>query len=179
MCSLIAASSLRAEVPRPAGEFSFHTADGKIGKLSAYKGKPVLLMLMLTTCPHCRKTIGFLSGMAGQYAARGLQIQAVAIENEAAQNLPGFLSSVKPPFPVGYSNDQRAILDFINHPPSQMLLMPVLVFIDAQGTVRAQYEGNDPFMTEDKQEQNLRAELDKLVGTGAHKAAPRKAAKSN
>lgn len=172
VCALLA-TALRADVPRPAGEFTFRTPDGKTGRLSAYKGKPLVLMLMLTTCPHCRKTVGFLSGMAPQYTARGLEIVAVAIEQDAAKNLPGFISTVKPPFPMGYNTDQKTILDFIQHPPSQMLLMPVLVFIDAKGMVRAQYEGNSPFMAEDKQEENLRKELDSLTAAG------KKSGKSN
>jgi hypothetical protein len=42
--------------------------------------------------------------------------------------------------------------------------VPGLVFIDRQGRIVAQYEGDDPFMSEDKQEQNVRAKILALLG---------------
>ena len=46
-----------------------------------------------------------------------------------------------------------------------MLHMPGLVFIDQDGIIRAQYEGKDSFLEDERQpKKNIRAELEKLMG---------------
>ena len=41
--------------------------------------------------------------------------------------------------------------------------MPILVFIDRKGMIRAEYEGADDFISSPNQEQNIRAEIQKLL----------------
>ncbi len=156
-----------AEIPRPAPDMVVHLNGGKDLHVSQYKGKPLVLAFILTTCPHCQKTVGFLGKAHSEFAARGLQIVGVAIEADAAQNLAGFITTFNPPFPVGYNTDHNTVLNYLQHPPMLLLKMPVLVFIDGQGVVRAQYEGDDPFMAEDKQEQNIQQAIDGLLVGGA------------
>jgi hypothetical protein len=55
--------------------------------------------------------------------------------------------------------------------------MPILAFIDRQGIIRAQYEGDDKFFSEDQQPKNLTDKIEELLkeGTaGAKKSVPRK-----
>ena len=58
--------------------------------------------------------------------------------------------------------------------------MPGLLFLDRQGRIVAQYEGDDPFMSEDQQEQNIRAKIEQLLKSpaagpaSAHKTAAQK-----
>jgi peroxiredoxin len=165
LCALLSPAP-RAETPRPASDLVIHLKDGKDLRVSQFKGKPTVLAFILTTCPHCQKTVGFLSKAHAEFAERGLGIVAAAIEEAAAKNLPGFLATFNPPFPVGYNTDQKIILEFLQHPPMLLLKMPVLVFIDAKGIVRAQYEGDAPFLAEDKQEQNIRHEIEGLLAGG-------------
>ena len=176
LCALLSPAP-RAETPRPASDLVIHLKDGKDLRVSQFKGKPTVLAFILTTCPHCQKTVGFLSKAHGEFAERGLGIVAAAIEEAAAKNLPGFLATFNPPFPVGYNTDQKIILEFLQHPPMLLLKMPVLVFIDAKGIVRAQYEGDAPFLAEDKQEQNIRHEIEGLLA-GALAPGKKAAAKS-
>ena len=44
-------------------------------------------------------------------------------------------------------------------------MMPLLAFIDKQGDIRAQYEGDDPFFNE-QVERNLRKEIEALLKDG-------------
>jgi peroxiredoxin len=154
-----------ATIPRHAPEFALNTADGKQILLSQYNGKSVVFAFILTTCPHCQYTIGLLSKLQPEYAARGVQVLACAIEDAAKQNLPGFINKFKPPFPVGYS-PRQSVLDWIQHPSMVILHMPAVVFIDRQRTIRAQYEGDAPFFEENAQEKNFRAEIEKLLKEG-------------
>jgi hypothetical protein len=41
--------------------------------------------------------------------------------------------------------------------------MPILVFIDRKGMIRAEYQGGDDFISSPNQEQNIRAEIQKLL----------------
>jgi peroxiredoxin len=170
-----------AEIPRPSPDLIVHLNDGKDLHVSQYKGKPLVLAFILTTCPHCQKTVGFLGKAYSEFARRGLQVVGVAIEEAAAKDLPGFMATFNPPFPVGYNIDQKTILDFLRHPPMLLLKMPVLVFIDGQGVVRAQYEGDDPFMSEEKQEQNIQHAIDGLLvgGAAGRKAVGKKPEKAS
>src|SRR6266498_3721422 len=169
-----------ANIPRRSPEFAINTNNGKQILLSAYKGKVVTLIFILTTCPHCQKTVGILSKLQPEYAPRGYQVLVSAIEDMAALAVPGFIRSFNPPFPVGY-NERPPVLDYLQHPVMNRLMMPQLVFVDRSFTIRAQYTGDDSkFLPDDAaaQEKNLRGQIESLLkesGNGApKKSAPGK-----
>jgi len=146
------------KVPRKAAEFVIQTPDGKRQLLSSYRGKTVVLALMFTTCPHCQKTAGLLAQVQKEYANKGVQVLGAAFDQGAAFNIQNFNKVFGVNFPCGYSS-QKAVMDFleITEPP----FVPDLVFIDKTGTIRAQYVGDEKFLS--NQEVNIRAELDKLI----------------
>jgi peroxiredoxin len=149
------------DVPRVSPDFAISMPGGKPILLSAYKGKVCAVAFILTTCPHCQKTVGYLSTMQNEYGPRGFQVLASAIEDMAAMNLPGFVNRFHPPFPVGFSN-QNAVQEYLQHPVMMRLLMPQLVFIDRQGTIQAQYAGDDKFFAED-QDKHIREQIEALL----------------
>jgi thiol-disulfide isomerase/thioredoxin len=168
-----------ANIPRHSPEFAINLSGGKQVLLSSYKGKAVALIFILTYCPHCQKTVGMLSKLQQEYGPRGFQVLASAIEDMAATAVPKFIRDFNPPFPVGF-NDRNQVLDYLQHPVMARLLMPQLVFIDKNFTIRSQYSGDDKFFGDD-QEKNLRAEVEKLLkdtspgpSTKKSPAAPRK-----
>jgi len=69
--------------------------------LAAYSGKPVMFMLYTETCPFCRKAGPALEKMHKQYAARGLTVLGLCIQDDprAAKN---FAESLGVSFPMGY-----------------------------------------------------------------------------
>jgi peroxiredoxin len=158
-------------LPRTAPEFSINLTTGKQVALSQFKGKVVAMIFILTYCPHCQKTVGFLSKEQAEYGPRGFQAVASAIEDMAASAVPDFLKRFNPPFPLGY-NARGPVLEFLQHPMAARLIMPQLVFIDRQGVIRTQYAGDDLFFTEDQQEKNMRQKIEQLLDEGA--AAPQK-----
>jgi peroxiredoxin len=176
----IAAVASAAEVPRPSPDFAIDTTDGQKILVSQYKGKVCVLAFILTTCPHCQKTVGYLSAMQNEYGPRGFQVLASAIEDMAKMNVPDFIKRFQPPFPVGFNN-QSAVQEYLQHPVILRLFMPQLVFIDRQGTIRAQYAGEDKFFAED-QDKHIREQIEALLkdAPAAHKkraaaSAPKKA----
>ena len=152
-----------ADLPRPSPDFAVTTLGGQQIRVSQYKGKVCALAFILTTCPHCQKTIENLSIMQNTYGARGFQVLASAIEDMAAMNLPDFIKRFHPPFPVGFNN-QNEVQEYLQHPVILRLLMPQVVFIDRQGTIRAQYAGDDKFLSDEENlDKHLREQIEALL----------------
>ena len=168
--ALIPLLAQAAELPRMAPEYTINRNGAPPLTLSQYKGKPVVLAFILTYCSHCQRTVGFLSKDQNEYGPRGLQVLACAIENGSQLAVPAFLKNFNPPFPVGY-NDGASALAFLQHPVVKVPIMPMLAFIDMQGMIRAQYEGDDEKFFGDQHEQNLRAQIEALLKVGVAKRA--------
>src|SRR5579883_2661152 len=131
---LIAAAAIHAvDLPRKAPDFTIQMNGAKPLQLSQYKGKSVVLAFILTTCTHCQKAVKCLTADAPQYAPRGLQVLAAAVERDAADHVPEFQRIFKPAFPVGYSTDSDGVLRFMQHPANMVPHMPLIAFIDRAG----------------------------------------------
>jgi peroxiredoxin len=159
-------------VPRKAAEFVFQMVDGPQRLLSMYKGKTLVLAFMYTTCPHCQKTAQVLAKVQTEYAARGVQVLGATFDQGAAGRVQQFNKSLGLNFPCGYS-ESGPVLEFLQHPIDEPYFVPILVFVDRRGTIRSQYIGDETFLSH--QEVNIRAEIDKMLKTGA---APSTAPKS-
>lgn len=162
------------QVPRKAGEFVIGTVDHKQILLSSYRGKVVVLASILTTCPHCQHSVQLLSALQNELGPRGLQVLACAVQDAPELAVPLFIKTFNPPFPVGFNSDANAVLDFYQYSRTNLPHMPILAFIDRQGTIRAQHEGADEAFFGDQQAQNLRTQIEALLKeraakTGAHK----------
>jgi peroxiredoxin len=164
-----------AKLPRPASDLTIHMNGGKNVQVSSYKGKPTVVIFILTTCPHCQNTVGLLSKIYAEYHPRGLEVIASAIDTGAEAFVPRFIQQFGPPFPVGF-NDGDTAQNFMQHSPMLILHMPGVVFIDRSGKVVAQYEGDDPDMSDAVQEKNLRARVEQIMKPAAA-ATPKKAKK--
>ena len=164
------------QVPRPAGEFAIQVPAGKPISLAAYKGKPVLLAFILTTCPHCQHAVELLSKFQPEYAPRGLQILASAIDQDGASAVPLFIKNMHPPFPVGFS-DPVATVNYAGYALTRLPHMPILLFIDRKGTVREQHDGAEPVYFGDTEEQHLRQSIEALLAPS--KPAPKKTASAS
>src|ERR1041384_4621493 len=167
LATLAAALTAAAQqIPRPAPEFSIMTNAGKPITLAEQKGKGVVLAFILTTCSHCQATTGLLTRLQAEYGPRGLQVLESAIDQGAAAFVPRFVQQFQPNFPVGY-NDIASALGFLQFPPMKTPYMPLVNFIDRQGTIVQQLIGNDPGMTEALQEKTLRAQIEQILKPAA------------
>ena len=92
-------------------------------------------------------------------------------------DIPGFLKRFNPPFPVGTAPGQGA-LDYLEWPRGQRPLVPLMVLIDRQGMIRAQFSGLDEKFFDDNQDQHIRDEALKLLNeTPPRKPAGKRATK--
>lgn len=84
--------------------------------------------------------------------------------------IPLFLSRFNPTFPVGTAGGAAA-LEYLQWPKDDRPLVPLMMFIDRKGMVRAQYSGKDEQFFNDQQDQHIREVAEKLL---AEKATPAK-----
>ncbi|MGO4882886.1 MAG: TlpA disulfide reductase family protein [Bryobacteraceae bacterium] len=157
----VASIANAVDVPRPAPDFTINMVDGQPIPLSQYKGKICVLAFILTTCPHCQKTVGILSQIQKEYGPRGVQVIASAIDDLGKMNVPDFVKTFHPTFPIGYTPQNDAD-GFLQNPVIYKMYVPQLVFIDKQGTIRAQHPGEDKAFWDD-QEKHIREEIEALL----------------
>ena len=168
----LAALTLTAQqLPRTAPDLSVNTIDGKRVAISHYRGKPLVLAFILTGCPHCQHTVGLLSRLETRYQTRGVEMLAVALDKEASAAIPGFMQTFHPPFPVGFLRDNGLAADFCQLSPAHIPSMPIVLFIDREGTIRQQHEGTEPFFEDGHQDQHLTAAIEDLLKPAAKKVS--------
>ena len=167
----LALTSTAAQVPRHSPEFAINMTDGRQVLLSQYRGKVVALIFILTTCPHCQHTVQVLSKLQNEYGPRGFQVLATAVDTMGKMYVPDFIRRFQPPFPVGF-NERDSINEYLQHPSMLRMSMPQIVFIDRQGTIRAQHSGEDAFFAGD-QEKTIAATIEPLLKEGGHATSRR------
>jgi thiol-disulfide isomerase/thioredoxin len=168
-----------ADLPRKAPPLAILMPGGTKLMLDSFKGKAVLLGFVLTTCPHCQYTTSLLKQIQLMYGSKGLQVVEAAIDQGADALVPGFIQHFQPNFPVGYVSYDTSS-DFIQHNPMLIMHVPAIVFIDREGNIREQYEGDDRFFSDDWQEKNLRAHVEMLLsGVTPRKTPASKTAAKN
>ena len=145
---LLGAGAFAATVPRPSPEFVIRNSAGQV-LLSQFRGKVVLLQFIHTTCPHCQQSVGIVNQLQSEYGPRGFQALASAFNDLAAQLLPEFITRFRPVFPVGFTS-RETVNEYLKLAPNAPFRIPVYVFIDRKGTIRAQHMADDPFFQDPK-----------------------------
>ncbi|MDQ6699280.1 MAG: hypothetical protein M3Z36_03740 [Acidobacteriota bacterium] len=104
----------------------------------------------------------------------GLQVLAASFNPEAGMLVNNFNKQFVTGFPSGFA-ERDAVLEYLQLSDPRFFV-PILVFIDKKGMVRAQYIGDAEFLKD--QEKNIRALADSLLkepaATTAKRVAKRK-----
>jgi thiol-disulfide isomerase/thioredoxin len=93
-----------AEAP----DFTLKTIDGKDVKLSALRGKAVLLNFWATWCGPCKIEIPWFIELQKQYASQGLVVIGVAMDDNAKDVVPKFAQDMKIDYPILLGTEQVA-----------------------------------------------------------------------
>ncbi len=165
-----------ANVPRPAAEYAVKLTNGKQLLLSQQRGKVVALMFFLTTCPHCQETATLIERLKKEYGPQGFQPLAVGFNDNARQLVPGFIRQNGLTYPVGY-DDREPVYAYLERSPVMRTFVPILLFIDRGGTIRAQHFGDDAFYKD--QEKNIRSMIEQLLKEPATARKGRSSRKSS
>ena len=159
-------------LPRKSPEFVITMTGGKSPiLLSNYKGKVIVFAAILTTCPHCQHTVTLLNKLQTELGPRGLQVLAFSAGQDSPEAVvPLFIKQFTPTFPVGFSNDFHAILEYYQYSLNNLPHMPMLAFVDRQFNIRAQHEGGEAqWFADPQQEVNLRTQIEALLKEPAAK----------
>lgn len=124
--------------PYPAPSASVLGLDGREITLKTYRGKAVLLDFWATWCKPCEKLMPDLQKLHDQYAAKGLAVLGISIDEgkDAAGKVQKFVGKKKIAYPV--------FLDLAEEPAwaaFHVKAIPVLFLIDPQGQVVGRWQG--------------------------------------
>lgn len=160
------AGLLRAatSLPRPAPDLVVRLNSGSLVKLSQFRGKLVMVELLLTTCPHCVRCAAVMQKLLDEYESKGVAAMAGAVNEGASSDLIRFQLSSGAKFPIGVSDRVFAYEEMIKaeKPP---VYFPQLFIVDRKGMIREHHHGSDDFFL--NEEKNLRATLDRLLKESA------------
>src|SRR6266851_835543 len=88
--SLLAASGELSN--RPAPDFRLTDSKGRVVALSDFKGKPLIVEFLSTTCPHCQKIAPILDAVHSKFKGR-VGVVGIAAYPDNASTVAGFLQT--------------------------------------------------------------------------------------
>jgi len=139
---LARASAARPKMLEPgavAPDFTTEDLAGKPVKLSDYKGKVVVLDFWATWCAPCRKSMPELQTLHERFAAQGLTVLGISIDEKADAKVRRFVTAQRFTYPIA--------IDEAKDPAWQayrVKSVPAAFLIDRAGRVVAQWIGGAP-----------------------------------
>lgn len=118
-------------------DFELQTLDGKTVKLSDYRGKPVLLNFWATWCGPCRFEMPFLQQINDSYAAKGLVMLAVDID-ESPDTVKKFMADFNLSLTVPMDTGKKISKAY------SITGIPTTFLIDKNGIIRQKIVGAFP-----------------------------------
>jgi len=120
---------------KPATDFLLKDVNGKLVKVSDYKGKVVVLNFWATWCPPCRREIPDFNELQAQYGSQGIQFLGIALDDEGVEKVKSWMTTNPVSYPV-LIPDNTIVAKY-----GEMSAIPVTFVIDRQGNIRTSYVG--------------------------------------
>jgi peroxiredoxin len=116
------------------------TLAGQTIDLAQYRGKTVVVNFWATSCPGCVKEMPQLVDVYQRYHSKGLEVVAVAMSYDPADNVRQFAAEQHLPFPVVMDTQGEIARAF-----GEVKLTPTSFVIDADGHIAEQTIGDLDF----------------------------------
>lgn len=97
---LALATTLNAQVGKPAPAFSLEDRNGRTVSLESLKGKVIVLNFWATWCPPCRAEIPAFKNAYDKYMSKGVEIVGVSLDQKGWDVIRPFLEKHKIDYPV-------------------------------------------------------------------------------
>jgi peroxiredoxin len=160
---LASAAVLAAQGPRRAPGFCLIDSAGQWQDLADYRGKPVLIEFMQTTCPHCAALSSVLNDLKSKFGDR-IAILSVALPPDTPKSMLQFATAHKLSYPILLDQGQAAV----SYVRAGTIEFPNLFLVDGNGMIRNHWEYS--VLAKDIFEGNgLAREFEKLLAGGAKK----------
>jgi peroxiredoxin len=130
------AASVKPDKDRkPAPDFTLKDADGKLVKLSDYKGKVVLLDFWATWCGPCKIEIPWFMDIQRKNKDRGFEVLGVAMDDEGWEVVKPFVTKMAVNYRMVIGNDTTA------QAYGGVDALPTTFLIDKSGKIAAVHVG--------------------------------------
>ena len=116
------------------GDVDMRGLTGPSQRLSAFRGKPLIINVWASWCGPCRSEMASLDRLSRVHAQGKFAVIGISTD-DYAQNAKGFLARAKTSFP--HFIDQALVLENMLGADK----IPLTIFIDAQGKVITRYYG--------------------------------------
>jgi|SRR5215813_3447060 len=129
-----------ASTKRATPDFDVPTMDGGSIKLSAYKGKVVVLDFWATWCPPCRQEIPQLVRIANQFRSKGVEVIGLHIDDQgrsSPQQIRKFIQDFDINYTVGMASNDM----FIAYLGEEETAIPQTLVFDRNGKIIAHLVG--------------------------------------
>ncbi len=130
----VPADNTAASPRKVAPEFVLNDANGALVRLSAYKGKVVLLNFWATWCHGCQEEIPWFVQFESKYESNGLAVIGVSMDDDGWKSVKPFLEEKKLNYTVVIGNEPLGKLYGLS-------AMPMTLLIDREGKIAASYSG--------------------------------------
>ena len=154
---------------RRAPGFSLPDVALKQHDLADYRGKVVLLEIMLTNCPHCGKFAPILEEISRKYAGR-VQVLSIVNPPDNTTTVAKFAKDYGLSYPILFDCGQVAGSYMMATPQRPSFDIPHLFLIDQRGTIRNDF-GYSVLTLGIFEGRGLFPEVEKLLGTAASPGA--------
>jgi cytochrome c biogenesis protein CcmG/thiol:disulfide interchange protein DsbE len=134
--SSVRAASVKPEDQRKdAPDFALKDADGKVVKLSEYRGKVVLLDFWATWCGPCKIEIPWFMEMQRKNKDKGFEVLGIAMDDEGWEAVKPFAAQMGMNYRLVIGNDQTAQMY------GGVDALPTTFLIDRGGKIAAVHVG--------------------------------------
>jgi peroxiredoxin len=123
-------------LPRPMPDFRLKTLDETPLTSRSYRGKVMLVDFWATYCKPCVEVMPELQKLADKYAAKGLVVLGVSLDEKGAKVVKPFLEKRKFTYPIALDNASEPAWQAFG-----VRALPTLFLVNAEGQIVRQWTG--------------------------------------
>jgi thiol-disulfide isomerase/thioredoxin len=147
--ALLYACTEKADRSGIAADFKLQDLNGKVVRLSDFRGRPVLLDFWATWCSPCREAIPGIEKMHKDYGGKGLVVLGISMDQGGWDSVKAFVNEYHMTYPILKGSD-AVMSDY------QVRTIPMVVLLGKDGKIVKRYLG---FGGEDELEKGIKSIL--------------------